>query len=54
LWLRLGDDAIPLDGLKRALSGVFLEFAPIVLDAGASTLRRPRICWRWRPIRELR
>ncbi|MFH8793251.1 methylmalonyl-CoA mutase family protein [Streptomyces sp. NPDC017941] len=35
LWLTLGPDALPIAGLQRALDGVFLDLAPVVLDAGA-------------------
>lgn len=35
LWLTLGPDALPVSGLERALDGVYLDLAPIVLDAGA-------------------
>ncbi|MFD5702197.1 methylmalonyl-CoA mutase small subunit [Streptomyces lasiicapitis] len=34
LWLTLGPDALPVSGLERALDGVYLDLAPIVLDAG--------------------
>ncbi|MEU6643807.1 methylmalonyl-CoA mutase family protein [Saccharomonospora sp. NPDC046836] len=36
IWLRVGADALPLDALGEVLSGVHLDFAPIVLDAGES------------------
>ncbi|MFE3021267.1 methylmalonyl-CoA mutase family protein [Streptomyces sp. NPDC059256] len=35
LWLTVGDGGIPLDALDRVLEGVYLDLAPIVLDAGA-------------------
>ncbi|EPH45555.1 methylmalonyl-CoA mutase small subunit [Streptomyces aurantiacus] len=35
LWLTLGPDALPVSGLERALDGVYLDLAPVVLDAGA-------------------
>lgn len=35
LWLTLGPDALPVAGLERALDGVYLDLAPVVLDAGA-------------------
>ncbi|MFD8949969.1 methylmalonyl-CoA mutase family protein [Streptomyces xanthophaeus] len=35
LWLTLGRDGIPFDGLARALEGVYLDLAPVSLDAGA-------------------
>ncbi|MEU9454387.1 methylmalonyl-CoA mutase family protein [Streptomyces sp. NPDC048277] len=34
LWLVLGEGGIPVDGLGRALEGVYLDLAPVVLDAG--------------------
>jgi methylmalonyl-CoA mutase len=34
LWLAVGDDAIQVDGLAAALEGVYLDLAPVVLDAG--------------------
>lgn len=35
LWLTVGGDAgVPVSGLSRALNGVFLDLAPVVLDAG--------------------
>ena len=43
LWLRLGADAIPLEGLERALSGVYLEFAPVVLDQIGRASCRERV-----------
>ncbi|MCS0602327.1 methylmalonyl-CoA mutase subunit beta [Streptomyces sp. LP11] len=39
LWLVLGEGGIPLDGLDRALEGVYLDLAPVVLDAGRDTGR---------------
>ncbi|MFG2747452.1 methylmalonyl-CoA mutase family protein [Streptomyces xanthophaeus] len=35
LWLTLGRDGIPFDGLARALEGVYLDLAPVSLEAGA-------------------
>ncbi|OKJ68740.1 methylmalonyl-CoA mutase subunit beta, partial [Streptomyces sp. CB02460] len=36
LWLAVGgDDGVPVSGLDRALDGVLLDLAPIVLDPGA-------------------
>ncbi|MGW2593872.1 methylmalonyl-CoA mutase small subunit [Streptomyces sp. NPDC001515] len=36
LWLAVGDtDGVPVSGLARALEGVHLDLAPLVLDAGA-------------------
>ncbi|MFE7133281.1 methylmalonyl-CoA mutase family protein [Streptomyces sp. NPDC057638] len=37
LWLSLGDSGIPVDGLATALKGVYLDLAPVVLDAGPRT-----------------
>ncbi|MFI9804263.1 methylmalonyl-CoA mutase family protein [Streptomyces sp. NPDC052301] len=37
LWLVLGEGGIPVDGLDRALEGVYLDLAPVVLDAGRDT-----------------
>ncbi|MFF7332014.1 methylmalonyl-CoA mutase family protein [Streptomyces sp. NPDC008150] len=34
LWLRIGDGAGPVSALDRALEGVLLDLAPVVLDAG--------------------
>ncbi|MBF8192981.1 methylmalonyl-CoA mutase small subunit [Nonomuraea sp. K274] len=39
LWLVIGDDAIPVDALARVLDGVYLELAPIVLEAGTRTVQ---------------
>lgn len=36
LWLSIGADSIPVSALGRVLEGVYLDLAPIVLDAGAS------------------
>ncbi|MGW5134378.1 methylmalonyl-CoA mutase family protein [Streptomyces sp. NPDC004135] len=35
LWLTVGEGGIPLAGLGRVLDGVYLDLAPVVLDAGA-------------------
>ncbi|MGI5336637.1 methylmalonyl-CoA mutase small subunit [Streptomyces sp. CA-181903] len=35
LWLTVGPAGIPVDGLATALDGVYLDLAPVVLDAGA-------------------
>ncbi|SDJ60563.1 methylmalonyl-CoA mutase subunit beta [Streptomyces indicus] len=35
LWLTVGEGGLPVDGLARALDGVYLDLAPVVLDAGA-------------------
>ncbi|MGW1893924.1 methylmalonyl-CoA mutase family protein [Streptomyces sp. NPDC002004] len=34
LWLTVGDSGIPVSSLGRALDGVYLDLAPVVLDAG--------------------
>ncbi|MEU6227731.1 methylmalonyl-CoA mutase family protein [Streptomyces sp. NPDC047042] len=36
LWLTVGPEAIPVSSLARALDGVYLDLAPVVLDAGAA------------------
>ncbi|MBC9712944.1 methylmalonyl-CoA mutase small subunit [Streptomyces sp. TRM66268-LWL] len=35
LWLAVGEGGLPLAGLERALDGVYLDLAPVVLDSGA-------------------
>ncbi|WP_406005093.1 methylmalonyl-CoA mutase subunit beta [Streptomyces sp. NBC_00637] len=35
LWLLLGDGGIPVASLGRVLDGVYLDLAPVVLDAGS-------------------
>ncbi|MFF1442178.1 methylmalonyl-CoA mutase family protein [Streptomyces sp. NPDC058295] len=35
LWLVLGDGGIPVASLGRVLDGVYLDLAPVVLDAGS-------------------
>lgn len=37
LWLAVGGTALPPDALARALDGVYLDLAPVVLDAGPDT-----------------
>ncbi|WP_317445875.1 methylmalonyl-CoA mutase family protein [Streptomyces collinus] len=37
LWLVLGEGGIPVADLPRALDGVYLDLAPVVLDAGPDT-----------------
>ncbi|MET9624878.1 methylmalonyl-CoA mutase subunit beta [Streptomyces sp. NPDC006464] len=37
LWLSVGPAGIPVTELDRALRGVYLDLAPMVLDAGAET-----------------
>ncbi|MGW2048388.1 methylmalonyl-CoA mutase family protein [Streptomyces sp. NPDC001858] len=34
LWLVVGGDAVPVSSLDQALDGVYLDLAPVVLDAG--------------------
>ncbi|QES47698.1 methylmalonyl-CoA mutase [Streptomyces venezuelae] len=35
LWITVGQGGIPVSGLARALDGVYLDLAPVALDAGA-------------------
>jgi methylmalonyl-CoA mutase len=35
VWLRVGGDALPVDALADALNEVYVDLAPITLDAGA-------------------
>ncbi|WP_326568304.1 methylmalonyl-CoA mutase family protein [Amycolatopsis rhabdoformis] len=35
VWLRVGGDGLPIDGLADALNEVYVDLAPVVLDAGA-------------------
>ncbi|MGW7190961.1 methylmalonyl-CoA mutase subunit beta, partial [Streptomyces sp. NPDC054838] len=35
LWLTVGEGGFPVAGLGRALEGVYLDLAPVTLDAGA-------------------
>ncbi|MER7762829.1 methylmalonyl-CoA mutase family protein [Streptomyces sp. NPDC097619] len=37
LWLPVGRGGVPVAGMARALEGVYLDLAPLVLDAGADT-----------------
>ncbi|MFF2568750.1 methylmalonyl-CoA mutase family protein [Streptomyces sp. NPDC058084] len=37
LWLVVGPDAVPVAELDRTLQGVYLDLAPVVLEAGAET-----------------
>ncbi|MFD3451150.1 methylmalonyl-CoA mutase family protein [Streptomyces sp. NPDC058691] len=37
LWLAVGDSGVPAAALGTALQGVFLDLAPVVLDAGPDT-----------------
>ncbi len=42
LWLAVGEGAIPVDALARLLEPVFLDLAPVVLDAPESPLAAAR------------
>lgn len=35
VWLRVGEAGVPLDSLADVLNGVYVDLAPVVLDAGA-------------------
>ena len=37
VWLTLGEDALPISQLAAALDGVYLDLAPVVLDAGGES-----------------
>ncbi|WP_261556644.1 methylmalonyl-CoA mutase subunit beta [Frankia tisae] len=37
LWLRLGPGGLPIDALSTVLGEVYLDLAPVVVDAGAQT-----------------
>ncbi|QIY60916.1 methylmalonyl-CoA mutase family protein [Streptomyces sp. RPA4-2] len=37
LWLLVGESGIPVSSLPRVLDGVYLDLAPVVLDAGHET-----------------
>ncbi|MGW3283428.1 methylmalonyl-CoA mutase family protein [Streptomyces sp. NPDC001002] len=37
LWLAVGENGIPVSSLARVLDGVYLDLAPVVLDAGRDT-----------------
>ena len=39
IWLRVGNGGIPVGDLDRALDGVYLDLAPIVLDIGSDATR---------------
>ncbi|MFF2023686.1 methylmalonyl-CoA mutase family protein [Streptomyces sp. NPDC058171] len=45
LWLTVGRGGVPVDGLGRALDGVYLDLAPIVLDAGDAYGAAGRALW---------
>ncbi|MDJ0394941.1 methylmalonyl-CoA mutase small subunit [Rhodococcus sp. G-MC3] len=38
VWLRIGDDDLPVDGIARSLDGVMFDLAPLVVDAGGDTV----------------
>ncbi|HEX3591076.1 MAG TPA: methylmalonyl-CoA mutase family protein [Pseudonocardiaceae bacterium] len=38
VWLAVGEDGVPLDGIGAALAGVLLDLAPVTLDAGIDSL----------------
>lgn len=42
LWLTVGPGGIPVDGLARALDGVYLDLAPVSLDSGAEYAQAAR------------
>jgi methylmalonyl-CoA mutase len=42
LWLCIGETGLAVDDLPAALDGVYLDLAPIVLDAGPDTVRAAR------------
>ncbi|MGI5429551.1 methylmalonyl-CoA mutase family protein [Streptomyces sp. CA-179760] len=37
LWLTVGEDGVPVPSLGKVLDGVYLDLAPVVLDAGRET-----------------
>ncbi|MFD5429237.1 methylmalonyl-CoA mutase family protein [Streptomyces sp. NPDC127084] len=37
LWLTVGGSGLPVSGMAQALEGVYLDLAPVALDAGAET-----------------
>ncbi|MDQ4037159.1 MAG: methylmalonyl-CoA mutase subunit beta, partial [Actinomycetota bacterium] len=39
LWVVLGEGAIPVEAISEVLSGVLLDVAPVVLQAGSATAR---------------
>jgi methylmalonyl-CoA mutase len=43
LWLVLGTGGLAVDDLGAALQGVYLDLAPVVLDAGAETMAAARV-----------
>ncbi|MFF4580687.1 methylmalonyl-CoA mutase family protein [Streptomyces sp. NPDC001373] len=42
LWLTVGRAGVPVAGLGRALNGVYLDLAPVALDAGAEAAEAAR------------
>ncbi|KIF02342.1 methylmalonyl-CoA mutase [Streptomyces sp. RSD-27] len=42
LWLTVGRAGVPVAGLARALDGVYLDLAPVALDAGAESAEAAR------------
>ncbi|MGP3981584.1 methylmalonyl-CoA mutase family protein [Streptomyces sp. KR80] len=36
VWLAVGEEGIPVEGLAQALDGVYLDLAPVVLEPGAA------------------
>ncbi|WP_328722947.1 methylmalonyl-CoA mutase subunit beta [Streptomyces sp. NBC_00247] len=42
LWFTVGRGGLPIDGLSRALDGVYLNLVPVALDAGAQYLDAAR------------
>ncbi|MFF4645173.1 methylmalonyl-CoA mutase family protein [Streptomyces sp. NPDC001389] len=42
LWLTVGRAGVPVAGLGRALDGVYLDLAPVALDAGAEAAEAAR------------
>jgi methylmalonyl-CoA mutase len=43
LWLVVGAHGVPLDALARVLEEVYLDLAPVTLDAGADTVAAARV-----------
>ncbi|CAO5188820.1 Methylmalonyl-CoA mutase small subunit [Frankia sp. AiPs1] len=46
LWLRLGEGGLPIDALGTVLAQVYLELAPVALDAGAHATQAAQELWR--------
>ncbi len=51
LVLRVGRAGVAAADVDRLLEGVYLDLAPVLLDAGADFRPPPRRCWRWWPAR---